>query len=109
MKQRIQFARAWRLPGTVLALMAAWTLTSKAQEFGYHDPIGPADWCGLSDDYEACCGGEIAEQSPINIDFDNVLFERPLLQAVFSGEEFPNGNARPTQELNGRVVITDAK
>jgi carbonic anhydrase len=30
-------------------------------------------------------------------------------QGVFSGEEFPNGNARPTQPLGDRVVTTDAK
>ena len=30
-------------------------------------------------------------------------------QAVFSGEEFPQGNARPTQPLLGREIITDAR
>jgi carbonic anhydrase len=30
-------------------------------------------------------------------------------QAVFSGEEFPEGNARPTQALQGRQVTTDER
>jgi len=28
-------------------------------------------------------------------------------QAIFSGEEFPNGNRRPVQPLNGRTLLTD--
>jgi carbonic anhydrase len=64
--------------GTALAFIVAWSLSSHAQEFGYHDPVGPADWCGLSTDYEACCGGEFAEQSPIDINTDNLEFTRPL-------------------------------
>jgi carbonic anhydrase len=78
MIQRIRLSCAWRLSGPALSLVVACSLTCSAAEFGYHDPIGPADWCGLSTDYDACCGGEFAEQSPIDIHTGNVEFQRPL-------------------------------
>jgi len=62
---------------SALALAVACTLAASAQEFGYHDPIGPDDWCGLSTDYAACCGAG-GQQSPVDIVADAVQFEKKL-------------------------------
>lgn len=66
MKAAALKTHAWGAPVGGLALLVAWTFTATAQEFGYHEPIGPADGCGLSTDYTACCGAG-GQPSPINI------------------------------------------
>lgn len=111
--------RKYSLPtlhATALALTIAWTLSSSAAEFGYHDPVGPGDWCGLSADYDACCGAG-GEQSPIDINSSNIDFLRPLpvlkfklpgvtsLSVVNNGHtvqaNVPSGEA--TLELDGTI------
>jgi len=60
-----------------LVAAAVFTRPASAQEFGYHDPIGPSDWCGLSTDNVACCGGG-GQQSPIDIVPSAVQSEKKL-------------------------------
>ena len=60
-----------------LAASITFAWTASAQEFGYHDPIGPEDWCSLGTNYVACCGGS-GEQSPIDIVLSAVRFDKRL-------------------------------
>jgi len=73
-------------PAWALAIVASLTVGAQAQHFGYSGDVGPEDWCGLSPDYIACCGG--VEQSPLTIVTRDAELERnlPKLKFHFPGE-----------------------
>ena len=81
-----------------VALSVSLIVTASAQEFGYHDPVGPQDWCSVSSDYAKCCEG--TEQSPINVMTGVAQFAKHLPQLKF---RYP-GNTSVSVIHNGHSV-----
>lgn len=93
-----------------LTVSATLVLSASAQEFGYHDPIGPDDWCTLSTDYAACCGAG-GQQSPIDIITSALQFDKrlPALRITEAGvttlDVLNNGHTVQANVPNGAGTL----